>query len=108
MNANSKKWSKKIEGERREARREERYRDIAPDVMVQCLANVLWTMNRSYGWGRKRLRGLIEALHETDRLQCEPSKLHSRFDGLDCEEEIKERFGIDLRGEFPVKIEVKP
>ncbi|MBR1750903.1 MAG: hypothetical protein IJ740_08495 [Ruminococcus sp.] len=107
MNAHVDRKARQIAREEYEKIREEIFRDCAADIVAQCLANVLWTMNTSFGWGEKRLRALVEALHETDELQCCPSALHHRFSGLDCEEKIKESFGIDIRREFPAKVEVK-
>lgn len=37
-----------------------------------------------------------------------PSPLHHRFDGLDCEQIIKDKYGIDLAKELPPQVEVKP
>ena len=65
-------------------------------------------MNTSCGWGEKRLKAFVEALHDTDELQSNPSPLHRRFSGLECEEIIKDKFGVDIRKEFPPKVEVKP
>jgi hypothetical protein len=83
------------------------YRRMAADLNAQNLGVVYWTLAKSFGWGEKRLKALTEALHDTDDLMEHPSRLHHRFSPLDCEKEIKERFGIDLRAEFPIRVEVQ-
>lgn len=86
---------------------EELYRRAAADLNAQNLGVVFWTLAKSFGWGEKRLKALVEALHDTDDLMEHPSRLHHRFSPLDCEKELKEKYGIDLREEFPARVEVK-
>ena len=76
----------------------------AEDLIPQAMAVFLWTMAVNYGWKKKRLRKLVEALKETDYLMDHPSRLHHRFSPLDCEREIKEKYGIDLRAEMPIRV----
>ena len=87
--------------------RYEVYVQAANDLIPQCMATFLWTMVKYHGWGEKRLRKLVDDWHDVDSLMENPSRLHSRFSPLDCEKEIKERFGIDIRAEFPIKVEVQ-
>lgn len=86
----------------------ELYCNAAADISAQAYACVMWTLKTRFGWGEKRIKQLVEALHDTDELMEHPSRLHHRFDPLDCEREIKEKFGVDLRKEFPPRVEVKP
>ena len=79
----------------------------AEQIIPQAFAMFFWTMALNYGWKKKRLRKLLDDLHETDRLMRNPSRLHHRFDPLDCEREIKEKYGIDLRKEIPIQVEIK-
>lgn len=79
--------------------------EAAQDLIPQAMAVFLWTMAVNYGWKKKRLLKLVENLHETDYLMENPSKLHHRFDPLDLEREVKEKYGIDVRTEFPVRVE---
>ena len=88
--------------------KEQVFREVAPDIAAQTTANIIWTLWKMEGYGEKRIKRLIEHLHDLENLQENPSRLHHRFDPLDCEREIKEKFGIDLRAEFPPKVEVKP
>lgn len=92
----------------REEGYEDGYRKAADDTFIQNLAVVFWTMETRFGWKGKRLRDLADALHDTDDMMCNPSKIHHRFSPLECEKHLKEKYGIDLRSEFKVKVEVKP
>ena len=83
------------------------YRQAAEDLMPQALAFFLWTLQLNYGWGEKRLRKLVDDLHETDHLMNSPSPMHHRFTSLDCEEMLKDKYGIDIRAEFPIVVEDK-
>ena len=76
----------------------------AEELIPQAMAVVLWTMAVNYGWKKKRLRKLVDNLKETDYLMDTPSRLHHRFSPLDCEQEIKEKYGIDLRAELPIRV----
>ena len=79
----------------------------AEELIPQALAFFLWTMQLNYGWGEKRLRKLVDDLHETDHLMNSPSPMHHRFNSLDCEEMLKDKYGIDIRAEFPIVVEDK-
>lgn len=76
----------------------------AEELIPQAMAVFLWTMAVNYGWKKKRLRKLVDNLKETDYLMDNPSRLHHRFSPLDCEQEIKEKYGIDLRTELPIRV----
>lgn len=107
MKAHTDSRSRRIAREEYENVREEIFRQCADDILAQTLINVFWTLNRSYGWGKKRLADFVEALHDTTELQCKPSRMHHRFSALDCEKELKEKYGIDVREEFKAIVEVK-
>jgi len=36
-----------------------------------------------------------------------PSPMHHRFNSLDCEKMLKDKYGIDIRAEFPIVVEDK-
>ena len=91
----------------REEVREEVYKECANDIMIQCLSTVFWTLATNCGYGAGRLRKLAEQLHDTKELMDNPSRLHHKFSGLECEQIIKEKYGVDLRAEFTAEIEVK-
>lgn len=86
------------------------FRKCADELTVQVLATVIWTLmtNYKYNWGKKRIMQFIEALHDTEDMMDNPSYLHHRFSPLECEQIIKDKYGIDLRKEFPAKVVTKP
>lgn len=88
-----------------ERRMPEIFKQHADDLIPQATATFLWTMATRFGWGEKRLRELAEAIHDTEWLMDNPSRLHHKFTPYDCEREIKKKYGIDIRAEFPVKVE---
>lgn len=108
MKANIDAKSRRIAREEYEKMREKYFRELAPDITAQNIAFMLWTMHTRFGWGAKRIRRLIEAFHDTEDLMENPSRLHHRFSPLECEEILKEKYGVDIRKEFPPKVEVKP
>lgn len=107
MRAHTDRRSREIAREEYDKIKEEIFRSCADDIMSQTLANVLWTLSTAYGWKRKRLRKFVEWLHDTHDLQMHPSKMHHRFSALNCEKELKEKYGIDIRKEFPAVVEVQ-
>lgn len=62
-------------------------------LIPQVTATFLWTMATRYGWGEKRLRQLAEAIHDTEYLMENPSRLHHRFDPIDLINVIKKNTG---------------
>lgn len=83
------------------------YKRHAEDLIPQVYAMVFKTIEMNYGWKKKRLWKLVETLKETDYLMEHPSRLHHRFSPIDCEREMKEKYGIDFRKEFPVRVEIQ-
>ena len=45
-------------------KKEEIFREAVDDIYVQLIASVFWTMNTRFGWGKKRLGYLLEALKD--------------------------------------------
>lgn len=85
----------------------EYFKKHAEQLIPQAFAMFLWTMAVNYGWGKQRLRKLAEALHETDYLMDNPSRMHHRFDAIDLIEVVKDKYGIDVVKEFPPRVEVQ-
>lgn len=84
------------------------WRQCAADLTPQIEATILWTIATRFGWGKKRLRKLVDALHDTNELMSNPSPLHHRFSPLELIDIIKDKYDIDLRKELPAEVEVKP
>lgn len=87
--------------------RDKIFEDNASEFMTQALSTIFWTLSTRFGWGEKRLKTLVEALHDTNDLMNNPSRLHHKFSPLDCEQIIKDKYGIDLRAEFRPQVEIK-
>lgn len=83
----------------------EYFQKHAAELIPQYMAMVLWTIQLNKG--EEAMREFIEDFHETDYLMDNPSKLHHRFDPTDCDKELKEKYGIDVRKEFPIRTEVQ-
>lgn len=88
--------------------REEIFKECADDIMAQALCTVFYTLLTAYGWRKQRLRNFADALHATNDLMCNPSRLHHRFSPLDIEQTLKDKYSLDLRREFKANIEIKP
>lgn len=80
----------------------------AEDIMHQVLANVLYTLSRSFGFGKKRMRLFVDAVKDTDLMM----RTAKRFDGTpvkwnakDNVEYIKNAYDIDLEKEFRIEVE---
>lgn len=83
----------------------EYFKKHAEMLIPQYMAMVLWTIQVNDG--EESMRKFIDDFHETDYLMENPSRLHHRFDPTDCEKELKEKYGIDVRKEFPIRTEVQ-
>lgn len=79
----------------------------AEQLIPQVCAAIFKTLEISYGWKKKRLWKFIEYLKDFFDLMDHPSRLHHRFDPIDCEREMKEKYGIDFRKEFPIRVEIQ-
>lgn len=98
---------KQLVAEEFEKRHIELYKESVADISVQMLANVLVALEQYYGWKKKRLQEFVTALHATEDSMVTPSPLHKTYTTLDNEKHIKDKFGIDLRAEFPADVEIK-
>lgn len=79
----------------------------AEQLIPQVYAMVFKVMDMDHGWKAKRLWQLIHELKDLDDLMENPSPLHHRFSPVDCEREMKEKYGIDFRKEFPIRVEIQ-
>lgn len=79
----------------------------AKTLIPQLYAMVLYTLATCEGYGVKRLKRFCEHIHDIDELMDNPSRLHHRFDPTDLIDVVKEKYGIDVVKEFPVRVEVQ-
>lgn len=71
--------------------------NIQKDIVVQLLGTVLFTLDKSYGWRKRRLKKFIRELDGIfDLMNCLP------FDTVDNATYIYEKYGIDLKKEVTV------
>lgn len=76
--------------------------DTAVDeVTHQIYAVMLTTLDKTYGWRKKRLRRFIKEVEAISKLMVN-STMRSDFDAYKCEEYLKDRYGIDLREEVKI------
>lgn len=66
-------------------------RDIAPQLM----ATVLQELNTEFGWGKKRLRRLVDGVNGYFQLM-QTGILGKKFNAIDLIERMKTEFDIDL------------
>ena len=84
------------------------FRDCAQDVMTQTLGCVFWTMAVQFGWRKRRLRKLVDALHDTDLMMCKKNPLTGKcISPVELAKQVRDDYGIDLAKEFPVKIDLR-
>jgi hypothetical protein len=85
----------------------ELFKRHAEMLIPQVYAMVLYTLATCEGYGEKRLKRFCEHIHDIDELMENPSRLHHRFDPTDLIDVVKEKYGIDVVKEFPVRVEVQ-
>ena len=85
----------------------ELFKKHAEMLIPQVYAMVLYTLATCEGYGEKRLKRFCEHIHDIDELMDNPSRLHHKFDPTDLIDVVKEKYGIDVVKEFPVRVEVQ-
>ncbi len=79
----------------------------AEQLIPQAYATVFKVLDMDHGWKAKRLWQLIYELKNLNNLMEHPSPLLPSFSPIDCEREMKEKYGIDFRKEFPIRVEIQ-
>lgn len=88
------------EVEREYSRRYQEHQNaIQKDISVQLVAAVLHTLNICEGFGAKRLRRFFKELNGTFE-DMNGVGFAGEFDCDDLAEQIREKFGIDLKSEI--------
>lgn len=75
--------------------RSELYDEVKQDVAAQVLATIFFTMEKNYGWKRKRLLKLKEEIESSFKLM-KHGVMGKPFTPVDCIYYLKSHFGIDL------------
>lgn len=95
---NSMKRVMKTENEIKRICQEEvkqRYEEISRDVAFQSFAIVFYVLNLNYGFGKKRLHDLKDAI-EFEYYKMQEKPLGVKYDPDDVIRICKDRFGIDF------------
>ena len=95
---NSMKRVMKTENEIKRICQEEvkqRYEEISRDVAFQSFAMVFYVLNLNYGFGKKRLHDLKDAI-EFEYYKMQEKPLGVKYDPDDVIRICKDRFGIDF------------
>ena len=80
------------------------FAECAADVMQQTLANVLLTLERDYGWKRKRLKKFIANLQGWNDIMSQPTELTKTWTTNDNIRYFQEKYSIDLRKVFEAEV----
>ena len=84
---------------------EKKYKEIfdlaVDEVTYQIYAVMLTTLDKSYGWREKRLRKFIKEVEVIVKLMVD-NPMRGEFDAYQCEEYLKNKYGIDLRKEVKI------
>ena len=71
------------------------------EVTIQIYAIMLTTLDKSYGWRKKRLKKFIKEVDAISRLMVD-NPMRGEFDAYKCADYLQDRFGIDLRQEVKI------
>ncbi len=71
------------------------------EVTIQIYAIMLTTLDKSYGFRKKRLKKFIKEVEAMSRLMVD-NPMRGEFDAYQCEEYLKSKYGIDLRKEVKI------
>ena len=85
-----------------EQRHWEIFQSIASDIAQQALSNVLFVLEKSYGFGKVRLNRFLEDLKDMSEIMETPSPMTGRFTTADNIRYFRDKYGIDLR-EFKIE-----
>lgn len=80
------------------------FADCAADVMHQTIATFLLYFERDLGYGKKRLKDIVEGVKGWCDIMDNPSELAGGWSTVDNIEYFKKKYGIDLREEFKAEI----
>lgn len=82
---------------------EEVFREVASDVAQQVLTNVLVTLEKSYGFGKKRLERFERDVEDMTQIMNTPTPISHRFTSTDNINYLNKKYGIDLK-QFKIEV----
>lgn len=77
---------------------------LAENFTIQTVANILYILEKQFGFGKKRLNAVLDAIDSLNTLQSE-GILGETFDNLDLFQHFKDKYNIDLSKRLTVKLE---
>ena len=84
---------------------EQRYKQIfdtaVDEVTYQIYAVMLTTLDKTYGWRKKRLKRFIKEVEAMSRLMVD-NPMRGEFDAYKCMDYLEDKYGIDLREEVKI------
>ena len=79
------------------------FRECAEDVMQQAVAAAIITLDKCYGWKRKRLYDYMKNLQMILETMTKPTEITSAWSNDDNIKYLM-RYGIDIRKEFKAEV----
>ena len=86
----------------KEFQREEQ--QLAENFTIQTVANILYILEKQFGFGNKRLNAVVDGIDSLNSLQNK-GVLGETFDNLDLVRHFKDKYNIDLSKRLAVKLE---
>lgn len=71
------------------------------EITYQIYAIVLTTLDKSYGFRKKRLKKFIKEVEAISKLMVD-NPMRGEFDAYKCVDYLKSKYGIDLRQEVKI------
>ena len=71
------------------------------EVTIQIYAIMLTTLDKSYGFRKKRLKKFIKEVEAMSRLMVD-NPMRGEFDAYKCMDYLKDKYEIDLREEVKI------
>ena len=79
-------------------------KQLAENFTIQTVANILYILEKQFGFGKKRLNAVVDGIHSLNSLQNK-GVLGESFDNLDLVQHFKDKYNIDLSKRLTVKLE---
>ena len=83
--------------------RDEVYKEALSDVSSQLVSVFLFELNKTYGFGEKRLRDVMDGITSWFSLICDKSHWRGKFEAEDCIKYLKDKYNIDVDKEMEIK-----
>ena len=77
---------------------------LAENFTIQTVANILYILEKQFGFGNKRLNAVVDGIDSLNAIQKQ-GILGETFDNLDLVRHFKDKYDIDLSKRLTVKLE---